>query len=436
MQPLREPTADLAEQARSGTQWKKYRQVPASRDEYQSRTDHAHPPAFSASIRARLVDSSIPRNRPILRAAQQQSLKTIAQQKVHQGLQRSVPALAIKQLSKNLTIHVRGILATPPAAIEFHSSPAQPQFPDYDVGYDVANPPDVVPVPVVARPLDGRTSSHTYSMVSENNLPPLLFQIQPYISPLHRVEVPLLQDPETGLTQKGNTGSALRFFSFLPRWIDTNVSGLLLEFWHRLDPRLRPTDITDRFNVILPLRLPSEFSLHLRRTWCLQFLGTPSWEVGQILPLESEVLTIGNLTREQILLNTSMIIDLENNKLLKPYGRIQETSTYVDSGLALDHFLLGFARFQDIPIPANQHVLHLKLHKRLQTLAAARGYGFQPFNYTMMPHNLKPLWWSFRSGVFRSRQMDELDSWTHEQFMYYCAKLISAGHSTRLLAED
>lgn len=352
-----------------------------------------------------------------------------------QDKQRHISDIVAKQLSKSLLIHIPGISVSPQLLGTVLRSPNQLAIPAYNVGYDCQYPPSSVRMAIEARPLNGSTS-HTYSMVSEDNLPSILFQIQPYVSPLHGVPVPVLRNDTTGQLEKGRWGQPLRFFSFLPRWIDIDIAGLLLEFWHRLDPRLHPTDIRDRMNIQPGRIRPTNLALRLRRKWLLHSLGTPSWELGDILPLESELLIIGNLTREQVLLNTSMFMDLEGARLLKPFRPVDRATQYMESGLSIDHFLQGFADVEKIPIPANQHVLQLKLHQRLQNLAKLLGYPSHPFNYVLLPHQFQPLWWNVPSGVVPSRQIDHIDSLTHEQFVYHCAKMISSGQIDQLLEEN
>lgn len=369
-----------------------------------------------------------PKSNPMLKTSS--SLPTSRRQ----DEQRHISDIATKQLSKSLLIHIPGISAFPQMPRTVLRSPNQLAIPAYNVGYDIRYPPSNVRVAIEARPLNG-SASHTYSMVSEDNLPSILFQIQPYVSPLHGVPVPVLRNDTTGQLEKGRWGQPLRFFSFLPRWIDIEISGLLLEFWHRLDPRLHPTDIRDRMNIQPGGTMPSNLTLRLRRKWLLHSLGTPSWELGDILPLESELLIVGNLTREQVLLNTSMVMDLEGNRLLKPFRPVDRATQCMESGLSIDHFLQGFDDAEKIPIPANQHVLQLKLHQRLQNLAKLLGYPSHPFNYVLLPHHFQPLWWNVPRGVVPSRQIDHIDSLTHEQFVYHCAKMVSSGQIDQLLGE-
>jgi hypothetical protein len=123
---------------------------------------------------------------------------------------------------------------------------------------------------------------------------------------------------------------------------------------------------------------------------------------------------INRYTREQILLNTTMLVDLANRRLLKNVlDQNKVTLGYINSNLPGDFFLKGFSA--PIPIPSDRLIITLELRKRMQKLALAKGIGNQAQAYNGLPIHDHPPWWHHGGGV--DRQITELDNLTHRQWM-------------------
>ena len=248
-------------------------------------------------------------------------------------------------------------------------------------------------------------------MLSEQNLHPLLFQIEPY--PEIGTPVPALVDIQTNQPVFGRSSSRqLRFFSFLPRWVDVNVTGELMELWFRLDPRLQLTDITDRVNVPADQKIPNPNAFNMRRNRFRTLISVPVSAQGiASRPTRGAVEAIGIMTREQILLNTVMMIDFPNGRLLKPIIRFDKITGYVDSGLPMDHYISGFPGV--IPVPSHRHSVVLSLRRRLQELACLKGLGNLATNYLQLADVDLPSWWSGAGP----RLITEIDGLTHDSFV-------------------
>ncbi|EXJ80520.1 hypothetical protein A1O1_08666 [Capronia coronata CBS 617.96] len=318
------------------------------------------------------------------------------------------------QLAKQLEINAAGtaLVATPRPTTLQNPTPQQP-FPTYHIGYNPLSNVGRVAQAIPPRPANGHGSAHPFEMLAEENLHPVLFRLEPGPDRLHGVPVPLLVDQATGLIEHGNGGRPLRFFSHLPRWIAANVSGMLMELWIRLDPRVEMSDIIDRVNAQAQVKMPRANTLIMRRIRFREIINVPALSPGRQMPTANEVQLIGNLSREQILLNTAMAVDLAGNRLLQP--RLVNGKTilgYIDSGLAVDHYIADFCL--PIPIPSGRMVVSLELRKRLQTLARRRGLGNTPTDYHKLSRDLAPSWW-VKKG--EARPMADLDGKSHEEFV-------------------
>jgi hypothetical protein len=249
-------------------------------------------------------------------------------------------------------------------------------------------------------------------MLSDDNLHPILFQIEPFPDLLRGVDVPLLINTVTGDVETSENGRPLRYFWHLPRWVAVNVSGALIELWLRLDPRLEMADILDRINAATT-RVPRPNAFNMRRIRFRESVNVPAFLTGRQLPSFPDV--AHTLTREQILLNTSMVVDLPNGRLLKPVLAHHRTQGYVDSGLPLDCFVRGFPT--PIPIPSDRQVVVLELRKRLQTLSRRRGYGSGAIDFSRLPPNLQPSWWHARNTAVQAEKIADIDGKTHDEFV-------------------
>jgi hypothetical protein len=320
------------------------------------------------------------------------------------------------QLAKQLHLNAANIVPQPPAPLPsiMLNPPRQPAYPAY---FPInTNSVAHIAEPIPFRPVHGQSSQHPYQTVSEANLHPVLFQMEPYPDqfPAH---VPLLVNQQTGQVEYGNRGvqHPLRYFHHLPRWIDPNVSGMLIETWLRLDPRAEMNDIVDRMNIGPGDNLPKMTTLAMRRLRFRETLGIPIFCSGRTQAAQAEIDYISTRSPEQFLLNTCMIVDLATGRLLKPVLDHDNTTVgYVDSELPLDYFLRGF-NTMPIPIPSDRQIVMLELRKRLQTLALRLGYGNAPDNYHHLPQDCHPVWWHKRQDG--NRVIHEIDGLTHREFM-------------------
>ncbi|KAF7597371.1 hypothetical protein BBP40_006312 [Aspergillus hancockii] len=106
------------------------------------------------------------------------------------------------------------------------------------------------------------TCPHPYhSPFSEVHLPPLLFRMD---APIDE-DLPQLNPlVENGQVAHDHEGKEIRAFPFLPRYITSNPSGWLLEYWMRTDLRLTYRDIRARMSASARLK-PAENALNMRR---------------------------------------------------------------------------------------------------------------------------------------------------------------------------
>ncbi|KIW57374.1 hypothetical protein PV05_05928 [Exophiala xenobiotica] len=325
-------------------------------------------------------------------------------------------ARAQSQLSKQVIIDIPGTIPAntqlPPILLA--NQPARPPFPAYNVGYNVRANVRAVRQRIPGRPANGHGSPHPYQMLAEDNLHPALFQLEPAPSPLTDIEVPLLVNEQTGQIETSPSGRQLRYFWHLPRWVTVDVLGQMMELWLRLDPRVEMADIMDRVNLD-NRAMPAPNVFNMRRIRFREAIDVPSFNTGRREPGASEVERIGVLTREQILLNTAMRVDLQNNRLLRP---ILDTNRnrlgYVDSGLPIDYFLVNYPL--PIAIPSDRQVVTLALRHRMQTLAVRRGLGNGASAFQNLPPALLPRWWMHRANVQPARITD-IDNRTHDEWV-------------------
>ncbi|KAL4890059.1 hypothetical protein BDV59DRAFT_204658 [Aspergillus ambiguus] len=94
-------------------------------------------------------------------------------------------------------------------------------------------------------PNKDHTCPHPYhANYSEDNLPPLVFQLEPRWEQQALPAIPPLV--EKGRVVKDSEGMDIRDFAFLPRYISARPAGWLLEYWMRTDHRLTYRDIKAR----------------------------------------------------------------------------------------------------------------------------------------------------------------------------------------------
>ncbi|KAE8150406.1 hypothetical protein BDV25DRAFT_112577 [Aspergillus avenaceus] len=162
------------------------------------------------------------------------------------------------------------------------------------------------------------TCPHPYhSEYSEQNLPPLLFRMEPPVEP-KLPELPYLLDK--GEFVLDMEGREMRDFPFLPRYISCNPSGWLLEYWLRTDPRLTYKDIRGRMTAPAIMR-PAENALNMRREReARRSLRLSCWNyrrgaTGRLAKIDLE--RVENWSYDQIRFNTTM--DITYTKSGQPY---------------------------------------------------------------------------------------------------------------------
>ena len=333
--------------------------------------------------------------------------------------------LVQSQLAKPIVLNAAHISASPLPIPNIKPNPPQPlPFPSYPLGYHNMGAVGAVVVPFTPKPPNGRGSPHLYEMISDTNLHPILFQLEPHPHPFSDVLVPHLLDSETSRQVIGNSNHPLRFFSHLPRWFDMKVDGFMMELWTCLDPRVGMADILDRLNVPDGAAMPNHSTYFMRRMRFRELINGAGWSTGRTHPTQYDVDVVNVLTREQILLNTSMIVDWANQRLLKPVtvyeGASRMIHGYVDSGLPMDCFLQGFAA--PIPIPSDRQIVVMELRKRLQTLARMTNLGTAAADYKRLPKDQQHTWWHKKVGEeFGFAQLDGLSHrrWLEKLLVQY-----------------
>ena len=305
------------------------------------------------------------------------------------------PAPGISQLQNSqIIVDAQGIVRVIPRAQTVNVQRQPIQFPPYDAlaaATDRNNHFATIP----RQPTLDTTSQHPYEHVSEVNLHPLHFQLEPPPDRLQGLNfVPLLYNAATNLVEVApNRQTPLRHFSFLPRWIERNVPKVLLELWFRLDPRLQPSDIVHRMRLNNVGQAVSTNSLNTKRMRMRELLNVPGWHRSHQFPTAPELAPLNDLSADQLRLNTAMFVDLQNNRLLQPVIQRRRMIGYIDSGLPVDYFIRS-ADGQLFAAPGPPMTAALVLRHRLQTLALIRDPGNNaPHNYMKLDKKDKPSWW-------------------------------------------
>jgi len=118
---------------------------------------------------------------------------------------------------------------------------------------------------------------------------------------------------------------------------------------------------------------------------------------------------------EQIVYNTSMLVDVTRNTLLNPVligGRI---TGWVDSGLDRRYFLQDV----DTVIPTPRQRLTMSLRHRLQGTAIFHNLGNTESNYFSLGVSEKPSWWHDRDDKAKRIQCNPcaIDGLTHDDWV-------------------
>ena len=258
-------------------------------------------------------------------------------------------------------------------------------------------------------------------MFTTADLPPLMFRIETSADPLQSgtvaIEVPILIDLSTNAPVIGPRGKALRYFSFLPRWISRLVSSALLEFWFRIDYRLEMNDIVDRIEPGVN-GLPNLNAVSMRRQRLRHNLKLLAWSNNRTWPTKGMVVDVGRYTSIQICLNTTMDVDATNNRFLQPAFSDEACSAngirgYVPAIVPTNHFLTN----EIGPIPSRRMLAAIILRRRCQTLAMTLGIANTRDCYLLLSDEDAPTWWTKGSGGEEGRSIVELDGISHSEFM-------------------
>lgn len=282
------------------------------------------------------------------------------------------------------------------------------------------------------------TSSHMYDReFSSSDLPNIMFRLEPYRDnftmltqnghDVKEIPVPMLCYPN-GAQVVTRRGAKLRYFKFLPRYISNKIDGALLDFWSRLDPRLEMNDIVMRMESEpggwrgLPnQKNPKRNKLRMRRDRTFKVVvKLGHWGDSRLFPSRAQATLVDDLDPYQICLNTTMVVDLENGRLLKPvYDDIhcERLRCYRDSGLPMDYFLRNV---EDSAIPSLRMLATISLRERLQQLAIAMGLGTEVRAYRYLQTRDEPPWWNDKEKDTvqgDGRRIDEIDALSHKEWI-------------------
>lgn len=329
-----------------------------------------------------------------------------------------------------------------PLELTIASPPPRIHYSAYNVGYPLGTlrvflPRAVCDPPSVENQHD-HFSPHTYQHFPVTDLPDLLFRLEPpvdrFVDPNTSEDypVPALYDATSRQQITTSRGDKLRYFSFLPRYIATHVTGALLEFWFRLDPRLEMNDVRMRIEKDATGTFPAGNTLQMHRGRFRGNIGAESWGASRTWPVKVDVEVLDTRTTLQICLNTTMIVDSTTHRLFKPTFAIdnphcappktgEPQQTYFDAGLAPMIFLTNLSG----PVPSRKMMARIVLRRRLQELrmiVMPEG-SLGALAYRDLPVADSPSWWYTRKrldevGAAREgRSIDEIDNMTHREYL-------------------
>lgn len=278
------------------------------------------------------------------------------------------------------------------------------QHPPYQRGYAPGTMTVSLPS-TQANPAPGlnqhqHTSHHIHWRFTERDLPSLLFRLEPPRDTFrignNDMPVPILYEygPNYNRPVVTNRGATLRYFSFLPRYIQSDVSGALLEYWFRLDYRLEMNDILMRIETP-PSGMVTSNTMNMRRNRFRGNIGVNAWMDCRSFPPRHDVNIVRQLTEHQICLNTCM--ELDGVGFLKPsFSDIscQPSSRvgYLPALIPRDYFLRNLVS----SIPTRRMVATMSLLKEAQDLAVALGHSTTCDNYRLLAERDAPPWWNDR----------------------------------------
>jgi len=134
-------------------------------------------------------------------------------------------------------------------------------------------------------------------------------------------------------------------------------------------------------------------NFQMRRQRFRERISMISWNDSRSWPVKRDVDLIGDYTPQQICLNTTMVVDVLNARLLKPLYSSDDCSEhlgYIDSGLSLNFHLSHLVT----TAPTKRMLATIALRQKVQEVAVGLGLGNQPDNWKVMDRANEPRWWS------------------------------------------
>ncbi|KAL1956262.1 hypothetical protein VTO42DRAFT_7522 [Malbranchea cinnamomea] len=237
-------------------------------------------------------------------------------------------------------------------------------------------------------PTPDHTCHHPYhSQYSNNNLPPLLFQLDP---PDHTASGDIGFLIENGEWILDSEGRPVRDFPFLPRHIAVRPPAWLLEYWMRTDSRLTYRDIKARM-IGSHANLPSDNVLNMRREREARLpLGLSCWTSRRGGITKAEVERVEKLTDDQIAYNTTMIVEYTAN----PDGSGKKPVCLRSKSIKSSSFkrfpLTTFLNSDtELHTPSSRLTATIDLLQELQSTATTLGIE----NWRNLPAELLPAAW-------------------------------------------
>ncbi|OJD20994.1 hypothetical protein ACJ73_07667 [Blastomyces percursus] len=227
---------------------------------------------------------------------------------------------------------------------------------------------------------------------SDENLPPLLFQLDPPTAPS---TTPIPNLVENGQEVNDYDGAVIRDFPFLPRYISKRPLAWQLEFWMRLDSRLTYRDIKARMTVE-KADLPSDNSLNMRREREARTpLGLSCWTIRRGAVTRAEIERVEKLNREQVRLNTTMDVEYSDKSAdartaVPERLRARNLAGTPPACYPWDMFLVN-NRFH---VPGTRLAEALALHEQLLEAVANSNVN----NWRELPRDQLPPSWVRRRG--------------------------------------
>ncbi|OAX83007.1 hypothetical protein ACJ72_02638 [Emergomyces africanus] len=231
---------------------------------------------------------------------------------------------------------------------------------------------------------------------SDENLPPLLFQLDP---PNERSSTLIPNLVENGNEVGDYDGIVIRDFSFLPRYISTRPLAWQLEFWMRLDSRMTYRDIKARMTVEKAL-LPNDNSLNMRREREARApLGLSCWTTRRGGVTRTEIERVDKLSLDQVSLNTTMDVVYYDDPVNGHSGvpkclRARNLTSTPTVCYPWDMFLEN----QRLHFPGPRLAEALALHEKLLETAAHSNVN----DWRELPRDLLPSSWNRRGADNRA----------------------------------